>query len=129
MLEALPPSQIVNRLKADIAWQAGYWDEAAVYLNAVIVDENLTDQNTLNQEQTDLILNRAIALNLDGKQVALANMRQKYSPQMQETNKANQFELITRPRRSGASINREALLSAVAEVDLFKEFIENYRQN
>ena len=129
LLEALPPSQIVNRLKADIAWQAGYWDEAAVYLNAVIVDENLTDQNTLNQEQTDLILNRAIALNLDGKQVALANMRQKYSAQMQETNKANQFELITRPRRSGASINREALLSAVAEVDLFKEFIENYRQN
>ncbi len=85
----------------------------------------------LSLDQINLILNRAIALNLDNDRIALANMREKYSAIMLESNKdkARQFEVITRPRRSALLDNRDALKDAVSEVDLFKDFLESYRNN
>lgn len=128
LLEKLPPNQNVNRFKADVAWKARYWGDAAKFLNAVIIDENITPSTTLSQEQADMILSRAIALSLNDEQIALANMREKYTDLMQSTNKAKQFEVITRPRRAAAALaDREALLSTVAEVDLFKDFLKSYR--
>ncbi len=129
LLEKLKPSQTVSKFKADIAWRAGYWEDAAKHLNAVIIDEQITPETKLSQEQTDLILNRAIALNLSDKQISLANMRAKYTPLMDTTNKANQFELITRPRRVTSVDDREALLATVSEVEIFKDFLESYKEN
>ncbi len=129
LLEKLEPSKTVSRLKADIAWKAGYWEQAAKHLNAVIIDENLTPESNLTPEQADLILNRAIALNLSDKPIALANIRAKYTPLMTPTGKANQFEVITRPRRIISVDDREALLATVAEVEIFKDFLESYKQN
>ena len=129
LIEKLPLDSLVNRLKADISWKANYWDIAADALNDVIIDENISMTEKLNEEQIGLILNRAIALNLDNDRIALANMREKYSALMLESNKdkARQFEVITRPRRSALLDNREALKDAVSEVDLFKDFLESYR--
>jgi len=129
LIEALPLNPVVNRLKADIAWKANYWDIAAEALNDVLIDENILADGKLTQEQADIILNRAIALNLDNDRISLANMREKYSTLMLERNKdkARQFEVITRPRRTALLNDREALLSAVSEVDLFKEFLDSYR--
>ncbi len=129
LIDELPLDRLVNRLKADIAWKANYWDIAAAALNDVIIDENISVTEKLSPEQIDLILNRAIALNLDNDRISLANMREKYSALMLESNKdkARQFEVITRPRRSALLDNREALKDAVSEVDLFKDFLESYR--
>lgn len=127
LIEKLPESANVSRLKADVAWQAGYWDEAATALNEVIVEEKITEQQALDGDQAALILNRAIALNLSGDRIGLANMRTKYGTLMQKTKKANQFELITRAQKSGVLADRETLLSAVSEVDMFKDFLESYR--
>lgn len=129
LIEDMPLDPIVNRLKADIAWKANYWDIAAEALNDVIIDENIDTDEALSPEQANIILNRAIALNLDNDRISLANMREKYSALMLESNKdkARQFEVITRPRRTALLDDREALLSAVAEVDLFKEFLDSYR--
>lgn len=129
LLDALPLDKMVNRLKADIAWQADFWDIAADALNDVLIDENISMTEKLSPEQVDIILRRAIALNLDNDRISLANMREKYSALMLESdkNKARQFEVITRPRRTALLDNREALKSAVSEVDLFKDFLESYR--
>lgn len=129
LIDNMPFDRMVNRLKADIAWQAGYWDVAAAALHDVIMDENISMTEKLSKEQVDIILNRSIALNLDNDRIALANMREKYSALMLESNKdkARQFEVITRPRRTATLDDREALMSAVAEVDLFKDFLESYR--
>ena len=129
LIDGMPLDPVVNRLKADIAWKANYWDIAAEALNDVLIDENISGDSKLTEEQTDIILNRAIALNLDNDRISLANMREKYSTLMLEKNKdkARQFEVITRPRRTALLNDREALLSAVAEVDLFKEFLDSYR--
>ncbi|PCI99691.1 MAG: hypothetical protein COB14_05745 [Alphaproteobacteria bacterium] len=127
LLKKVEKNEVVNRLKADIAWQAGYWDQAAESLDAVLLDENISLTRPLSKEQSDLILNRAIALSLSNDRIALGNMRAKYSDLMLQTHKARQFEVITRPRQNSALADRETLLSIVSEVDLFKDFLDSYR--
>ncbi len=129
LIDKLPMDKMVNRLRVDIAWKAGYWDIASASLKEVLIDEKITSDTELMSGQVDLILNRAIALNLNSDRIALANMREKYSRQMVQANrdKARQFELITRKQRSAVLDDREALMSAVSEVDLFQGFLESYR--
>ncbi|PCI56065.1 MAG: hypothetical protein COB36_04535 [Alphaproteobacteria bacterium] len=127
LLKKMESSEQGSRLKADVAWQAGYWDEAAEFLNDVLLNENISMTRPLSQEQSDLILNRSIALSLSNDRIALGNMRAKYSDLMLQTHKARQFEVITRPRHSSALADRETLLSVVSEVDLFKDFLDSYR--
>ncbi len=131
LIDKLPMDKIVNRLRVDIAWKAGYWDIAAASLKEVLVDEEITPDTKLTPEQVDLILDRAIALNLNNDRIALANMREKYSRQMVQANKdkARQFELITRKRRAAILDDHKTLMSAVSEVDLFQEFLESYRNS
>ncbi|MCB1581176.1 MAG: hypothetical protein KDJ32_09875, partial [Alphaproteobacteria bacterium] len=117
----------MNRLRADIAWTAGYWDDAAEALDDVIVDQNISLTRPLDDENTALLLQRAVSLNLAGDRIALANMREKYSDLMAQTEKAKVFEVITRPRQSGALADRETLLSVVSEVNLFEEFLNTYK--
>ena len=127
LLNDLDRDQDMNRLRADIAWTAGYWDDAAEALGDVILDQNISLTRPLEDENTALLLQRAISLNLAGDRIALANMREKYSDLMAQTTKAKVFEVITRPRQSGALADRETLLSVVSEVDLFKEFLDSYK--
>ena len=129
LIEKMPPGKDLNRLKADVAWQAGYWDEAAEALNEVITDENISLTRPATEDQADLLLNRAIALSLSNDRVALSNLRAKYNDVMLQTSKARQFEVVTRPRGNTALADRETLLSVVSEVDLFKDFLESYRAN
>ena len=127
LLNDLNRTPDMNRLRADIAWTAGYWDDAAEALGDVILDQNISLTRPLNEENTALLLQQAIALNLAGDRIALANMREKYTDLMVQTPKAKVFEVITRPRQSGALADRETLLSVVSEVDLFQEFLDSYK--
>jgi hypothetical protein len=72
-------------------------------------------------------MQRAVALNLSSNRIGLANMREKYSDSMAQTDKARVFEVITRARQSGALADRETLMGVVSEVDLFKQFLDNYK--
>ena len=64
-LDALGTSIPVNRLRADIAWKAGLWEDAADAINLLILDEKIGD-TPLTEEQAELILNRVVALNPQG---------------------------------------------------------------
>ena len=129
LLNELPNSIDVNNLRADIAWNVGYWDDAAEALQDVILDRNFSLTRPLSDENTILILHRAIALNLAGDRVALANMREKYTDNMAQTKKAHSFEVITRLRQRAALADRETLKGIVSEVDLFGSFMESYRES
>lgn len=126
MLNDLDRTPDMNRLRADIAWTAGYWDDAAEALGDVILDQNISLTRPLDEENTALLLQRAVALNLAGDRIALANLREKYADLMAQTEKAQVFDVITRPRQSGALADRDTLLSVVSEVDLFKNFLDSY---
>ena len=127
LLEDLDRLPSVNRLMADIAWSAGYWDDAAEALEDVILDENISLTRPLSDQDAGLFLNRAVALNLASDRVGLANIREKYSDVMAQTDKARLFEVVTRPRQSAALADRQTLASIVSEVDLFGAFLESYK--
>jgi len=128
LVENLKRSPEVNRLRADVAWNAGYWDDAADALKDVIADEDISLTRPLSADQATLILNRAIALNLDKDRIAISNIREKYGTLMKQTEQSRIFEVITRPHQNAALADRETLLSMISEVDLFKGFIESYHK-
>ena len=127
LLNDLNRTPEMNLLRADIAWTAGYWDDAAEALEDVILDKNISLTRPLEEEDKAVLLQRAVSLNLAGDRIALANMREKYSDLMNQTDRAKVFEVITRPRQRGELADRDTLLSVVSEVDLFKEFLDAYK--
>lgn len=127
IIENLRPSAENNRLRADIAWRSGFWDDAAYALEDVILDENISLTRPLSDEHAMLILQRAVALNLSGDRIGLANLREKFAEAMSQTSKARLFEVVTRPRKNAGLADRETLLSTVSEVDLFADFLNSYR--
>lgn len=127
LLAGLTPGSDVNSLKADIAWQAGYWEDAADALKDVIADQNISLTKPPTEEQGNMILNRAIALNLTGDRVALAGMRETYMDVMAQSKQARPFEVVTRPRQNATLADRQTLLDMVSEVDLFSEFLNGYK--
>ena len=92
-----------------------------------MIDEGITGDRPLTNAEADMVLNRAVALSLDNDRIALSSLRQKYLGAMKDTYKARQFEVISRPRKDGSLADRETLLSVVSEVDMFKEFLDDYR--
>jgi len=126
ILEKMRLDPDVNALRADIAWSAGKWEEAAFALNDLLVAEDISPKKPLTPYQTDLVLNRGIALNLSGNRVALANLRERYNAQMMATPKGSLFEIVTRPRRPDMIGSREAIQSMISELSLFKGFLDSY---
>lgn len=126
ILEGMRPDADVNRLRTDIAWTAGRWEEAALALNDLLTTEDISARRPLTDYQRDLVLNRAIALNLSGNRVALANLRERYNAQMKDTTKGQMFEIVTRPRRPDMIGSRQAIDSMISEIDLFQGFVDGY---
>lgn len=127
MLQDMKTIPDVNRLRAEIAWGASYWDDSAEALDDVIKDQNISLTRPLSEENASLILRRAIALNLGNDRVALANMRERYTESMLQTEKAKIFEIISRPRQNITLADRETLLSIVSEVDLFADILDGLK--
>ena len=126
ILEAMPGDPDVNKLRTDIAWSAGRWEDAATSLNDLIVSEDITGVKPLTDYQRDLILNRAIALNLSNNRVALSNLRDRYAPMMATTDRAKMFDVVTRERRPDMIGSRQAIDGMMSEVDMFKGFLDSY---
>ncbi|MCB1530658.1 MAG: tetratricopeptide repeat protein [Rhodospirillales bacterium] len=128
LLDQLPNEPVVSRLRTDVAWNAGRWDEAADAFQDLILSEDISLKRPLTDYQRDLILNRAIALNLSGNRVGLTNLRERFKDSMKETEKHQFFDVVTRPRQLGLIGSREQVMSLISEVDLFKDFLESYRK-
>jgi hypothetical protein len=128
MLSKMTPGPDVNRLRADIAWQARMWEDAAEALQDLIADESPDLTQPLTPKQADLILNRAVALNLSGNRVELASVRTRYYDAMKKTPRARLFDVVTRPRQTSILADRQTIESIVSEVDMFKDFLEAYKK-
>lgn len=127
LLKNLERNPDVNTLRADIAWHAGYWDEAALALADVILDRDISLVDEMKPENTALLLQHAVALNLAGDRVGLASAREKYMDIMSKTEKGKIYEVVTRPRQSAALADRKTLMDVVTEVDLFQYFLQGYK--
>lgn len=129
ILEGMTIDADVSRLRTDIAWMAGKWEEAAMALNDLVIAEDISQKRPLTDYQRDIILNRGIALNLSGNRVALANLRERYNAQMTATAKGKIFDVVSRPRRPDMIGSREAIESMISEIDLFSDFLDSYAKS
>lgn len=127
VLKNMKEDKDVIKLRADIAWSSGQWDVAADAFGKLILSENISKSAPPSEYSADLIINRAIALNLAGERGALDNIVRDYSDVMQQSERAQIFDLVTRPRTLGLLDNRDSISSLISEVDLFGEFLENYK--
>lgn len=129
LLNTFPPDPDVNRLRADIAWQAGLWEDAAEALHDLILDQALDKGRPLTEDQASLILNRAVALNLAGDRVELSNMLNRFGDAMKKTSRGEMFTVVTRPRKSTIIADKNTIEQIVSEVDMFKGFLDEYRSD
>ncbi len=127
-LSSLSNGEDVLRLRADIAWEGKRWPQAAQAFGTLIQQDAVSTTQPPSNYEADLILNRAIALNLAGDRVSLDNWRQKYDAAMKQSNKAQLFDLITRQRTLGMVNNKDTITNLVSEVDMFGDFLQRYQK-
>lgn len=125
-LLGLDNSQAANLLRVDIAWRNQSWDAAAFALGKLIGDPPLRDSQ-LAPEVSQLVLNRAVALALSGDGTALSLLRKDFGPAMESGPDGEAFRVLTRPEQALGLLDANTIRSRVAEVDLFKDFLRNYR--
>ncbi len=125
-LSLLPQDADVLRLRADMAWKANKWKEAATALEQLVQMEKLSDTRPISTAQAGLILNWAVALNLSGNRFVLSTVRERYGDMMAQTEKAKEFEVVTRPRQNVVLSDRETIQGMVGEVSMFKDFLDSY---
>ncbi len=129
LLNSLSAGEDRSRLRADIAWTAGQWDQAASAFQDLISRANISLTRPAEDYEINLVINRAIALNLAGQRGDLETLRNTYQDLMTQTDKSKIFDLVTRPRQLGVLENQDTINSLISEVDLFGEFLENYKDS
>jgi hypothetical protein len=129
IMEGLPDTDDVLRLRVDTAWRSGNWVAVSDSLDKLILRENLSTTTPPTQQQAQIILNQAIALNLSEQYDALQRFANRYDVIMQQSPAYKTFQLVTRPSQIATLADRETLLGLTSEVDLFNAFLENTKGN
>lgn len=126
-LDAIAEDADSLKLRADIAWGAQRWAMAADSLGKLIKLSNLDATRPPTQEQAQMILNHALALNLAGRSGELDSLRIGYSDIMRRSDLFQPFQLVTRTAREAKLADRATLLKLVSEVNMFKSVLESYQ--
>ncbi len=128
LLRAYKNDLDVVKLRADISWNASRWRDAAAAFNDLIGAENISLTRPMTDYQERLVLNRAIALNLSGDRATLSSHRNRFNDLMLQSSKRQIFDMVTRPRQIALGNDQESVSSLISEVDLFGDFLENYKK-
>lgn len=128
MLEGLPETNEVLRLRVDTAWRDGNWIAVSENLDALIARETITPETPPTDEQARMILNQAIALNLSDQQAALQAFAAQYDTAMKQTPAYKTFQLVTLPSGIATLADRNTMTGLVSEVDLFQEYLDSLQE-
>ncbi len=115
-----------NLLRVDIAWREQKWNSAAQALDRVIGPPP-EDGTPLDPRTAQLIVDRAVALALAGDGRRLETLRSKYGAAIESTDQAAAFQVLTRPEQTGGLVDLKTIEQRVAEVDVFQDFLNQYR--
>lgn len=115
-----------NLLRVDIAWKGQKWDAAALALNKVIGPPPAAGK-PLDPNMSQLVLNRAVALALAGDGNGLNLLKRDFEGAMKGGPNEDAFRILTRPEQAMGLIDVGTIRSRVAEVDMFKKFLKEYR--
>ena len=125
-LLAQDDSTNANLLRVDIAWKGQKWDAAALALNKVIGPPP-SPGKPLDPNMSQLVLNRAVALALAGDGNGLNLLKKDFEGSMKGGPNEDAFRILTRPEQAMGLIDVGTIRSRVAEVDMFKKFLKQYR--
>ncbi|CAO3421414.1 tetratricopeptide repeat protein [Azospirillum endophyticum] len=125
-LLAQDDSANANLLRVDIAWKGQKWDAAALALNKVIGAPPAPGK-PLDPNMSQLVLNRAVALALAGDGNGLNLLKKDFEGPMKGGPNEDAFRILTRPEQAMGLIDVGTIRSRVAEVDMFKKFLKEYR--
>lgn len=117
--------EFAMRLKADISWRARDWGKAAAFLEPLVKKPDDPEQK-LKAKDAQLIINRAIALAMANDNAGLDKLRADFAPVLAGTPQADLFRILTQPE-TGLPRDQNAMQSFMADVDLFSEYLESYR--
>lgn len=115
-----------NLLRVDIAWKGQKWDAAALALNKVVGPPPAAGKQ-LDPNASQLVLNRAVALALAGDGNGLNLLKRDFEGAMKGGPNEDAFRILTRPEQAMGLIDVGTIRSRVAEVDMFKKFLKEYR--
>ena len=114
-------------LRAEVFWNGGDWPNASKELRKILTASGAKKNKPVNPEQTQKVLNYAIALALSGNERALAKVRQDYGPAVQVTELKDAFRLVSAPTALGL-ISPNSVLSRVKLAENFKTFLSKYKK-
>lgn len=114
-------------IRAEVFWQRKDWRRAGQVFARLMVSAGAKPGAPLDETQARHVLNRAVALALDGDEAGLTRLRRGYGEAMQASTFGDAFRLI-----AGAEVDSPASLSAVVSADVqraegFQAFLAAYR--
>ncbi len=111
------------KLKADTLWRAKKWADAAATIEQLLPPP----AKLLTTADAQLVVNAAVAYKLAGDNVGLANIKQRYDAVMAATTLASTFGTVTRTGGKSALTDRDTIVKIIDEVDMFKGFLDAYK--
>ena len=124
----LDDTRMATAARLDIAWREQDWPTAAHMLEDLVGPPPVLGE-PITEDQARLALNHGIALALSEDRAGLDRLAAMFGPAMAESPHANAFAVLTRESETpDAVVGIASVRRQVAEVDMFQEFLSNYRE-
>ncbi len=114
-------------LKAEIYWDAGDWERAALALQRAMRVSKAEPRRPLSKDQAGYVFNLAVAMTLAGNERGIARLRAEYGEAMAQSDLAQGFDLIA-GQSALLGVGRSNVPSEVKEVQGFQTFLSAYKQ-
>ncbi len=114
------------RLRFEIYWTAGDWDNASNTIKQLIVEP--TPGQKISQEQINYILDWATTLKQAGKETVLVRLRNKFTPYFKNTPYASVFNVLTNHLEK-EKIDIKAIHTVIDDIKNFNDFSKFYTES
>jgi hypothetical protein len=120
-------SREADLLRTEIYWKDTDWANATKPLQRLVRSMGAGPGDELNEQQSQTVLNLAVALVLSGNERGVGRLRRDYSAGMDATPFKDAFRLIASPNAVGL-LDYRTVASKVMTVSNFKTFMSAYRE-
>jgi len=114
-----------RKLRADIYWTSGNWEQAGEKAEELI--STASNTTAMPQQDRDTLMRAAIAYSLAGNQIALNRLRDRFGAKLQGSSDASAFAVISqKPDTQGAAFKDVA--ARIASIDTLQAFMSDFRR-
>ncbi len=117
----------ISIIKSEAYWRGGFWQKAGEEFEKMVLNRWKGDRPLLDTER-HIILRSAIAFKMAHDDLSIGRLRKQYMAKMENTAHAGSFNLVVDKGNTNA-VEFRKLAREVAEIDMLKEFISDYRSN